>query len=71
MRLGHRIWRAVHWLAYACWPVALVHGLGTGSDSSQAWMLGIDLIAIASVVAALCWRLTAGSRPLATTLVHQ
>ena len=19
-------WRAVHWLAYACWPVALVHG---------------------------------------------
>ena len=23
----------VHWLAYACWPVALLHGLGTGSDA--------------------------------------
>ena len=32
MRLGLRTWRAVHWLAYLCWPVALVHGLGTGSD---------------------------------------
>ena len=21
-RLGHRSWRRVHWLAYACWPVA-------------------------------------------------
>ena len=26
-------WRATHWLAYASWPVALVHGLGTGSDA--------------------------------------
>ena len=68
VRLGHRVWRAVHWLAYACWPVALVHGLGIGSDSGQAWMLGIDLVAIASVAAALCWRLLAGSRPLTTTV---
>ena len=32
-RVGLRLWRAVHWLAYAAWPLALVHGLGTGSDS--------------------------------------
>ena len=25
-RLGHRAWRRVHWLAYACWPVAVAHG---------------------------------------------
>jgi sulfoxide reductase heme-binding subunit YedZ len=31
--LGVRAWRSVHWLAYACWPVALVHGLGSGSDT--------------------------------------
>ena len=29
-RLGHRAWRAVHWAAYVCWPMALLHGLGTG-----------------------------------------
>ena len=40
-RLGHRAWRAVHWLAYACWPLAVVHGLGTGSDVHQAWMPSI------------------------------
>ena len=32
-RLGYATWRAVHWLAYASWPVAVLHGLGTGSDT--------------------------------------
>jgi hypothetical protein len=26
-RIGYRTWRIVHWLAYASWPVALVHAL--------------------------------------------
>jgi predicted ferric reductase len=34
VRLGHRVWRGVHWLAYASWPVAVVHGVGIGTDSS-------------------------------------
>ena len=42
VHVGHRVWRAVHWLAYACWPVAVLHGLGTGSDAGQSWMLLID-----------------------------
>ena len=37
-RLGLRAWRVVHWSAYACWPVALVHGLGTGSDVRAGWL---------------------------------
>ena len=56
-RLGHRAWRAVHWLAYACWPIAVAHGLGTGSDSRQAWMLLIDGVAIGAVAVAVWWRL--------------
>ena len=32
-RLGYGAWRGLHWLAYACWPVALLHGIGTGSDA--------------------------------------
>ena len=32
-RFGYERWRAVHWLAYASWPVAVLHGLGTGSDT--------------------------------------
>jgi methionine sulfoxide reductase heme-binding subunit len=39
-RLGYRAWRSVHWLAYGSWPLALTHGLGTGSDAKVGWMLG-------------------------------
>ena len=39
VRIGLRTWRGIHWLAYACWPVALVHGLGTGSDVRSRWLL--------------------------------
>ncbi len=38
-RLGYGRWRAVHWLAYACWPIAVLHGLGTGTDTKVWWML--------------------------------
>jgi DMSO/TMAO reductase YedYZ heme-binding membrane subunit len=60
-RLGQPVWRGVHWLAYACWPVAVIHGLGIGSDSRQPWMLLIDSLAVASVTAAGWWRLRIGS----------
>jgi predicted ferric reductase len=59
-RLGHRTWRAVHWLAYACWPVAVVHGLGTGSDARQTWMLAIDAICIVAVLASVAARAMIG-----------
>jgi sulfoxide reductase heme-binding subunit YedZ len=62
-RVGYRVWRAVHWAAYACWPIALVHGLGTGSDARQGWMVALDVVALVSVCAAVCWRLTVGWRP--------
>lgn len=54
--LGYRSWRAVHWLAYACWPVSVVHGLGTGSDTRAVWMLAIDAVAIGAVIGAVAWR---------------
>ncbi|MBV9040728.1 MAG: ferric reductase-like transmembrane domain-containing protein [Acidimicrobiia bacterium] len=53
VRIGHRIWRAVHWLAYGCWPIAVLHGLGAGSDNGQQWMLFIDLAAVAVVATAV------------------
>jgi len=56
-RIGYRAWRAVHWLAYACWPVAVVHGLGTGTDAGAGWMLVIELLCGGAVAAALTHRL--------------
>ena len=57
--LGYRAWRAVHWLAYACWPIALAHGLGTGSDSSRPWLLAIEVGSAALVLVAILVRLAA------------
>jgi hypothetical protein len=53
---GYRAWRLVHWLAYASWPVALVHGLGTGSDVRAGWFGLLAMLSVASVVAAVLWR---------------
>jgi sulfoxide reductase heme-binding subunit YedZ len=64
-RLGLRAWRTVHWLAYMCWPVALIHGWGTGSDVRSAWMLAITLGCAAAVLGAVVLRL-ASARPART-----
>ena len=56
-RIGHQLWRAVHWCAYACWPFALVHALGTGSDSRLGWVQVIYAACTAMVLAAVAWRL--------------
>ncbi len=60
-RLGHRGWRAVHWLTYLSWPVAVVHGLGTGTDSGSDWLLGLDVVCVAAVLLAVGCRLWPGS----------
>jgi methionine sulfoxide reductase heme-binding subunit len=57
MRLGYRTWRALHWTAYLCWPVALAHGLGIGTDSGSAFVFGFTVVCIAAVLAAAAWRL--------------
>ncbi|BCY11603.1 ferric reductase-like transmembrane domain-containing protein [Actinoplanes sp. L3-i22] len=59
-RIGVRAWRAVHWLAYLCWPVALTHGLGTGTDRGTWWLWTLSLGCAAVVAAAVVWRLSAG-----------
>jgi methionine sulfoxide reductase heme-binding subunit len=60
-RLGPRTWRLVHWIAYASWPLAVVHGLGTGSDARQPWLVGLTAACVAAVVLALGRRLLAGT----------
>jgi predicted ferric reductase len=60
--LGLDAWRAVHWLAYAAWPVALVHGIGAGTDGTADWMVAIDILSAGAVLTALAGRLL-GPRP--------
>lgn len=55
-RIGLRAWRAVHWAAYACWPVALLHALGTGSDASRPWMVALAIVCGATIAGAVAAR---------------
>ena len=61
-RVGFRAWRAIHWLTYASWPVALLHGLGTGSDVRQAWLLIGSVACLCLVLAAVLVRVISGWR---------
>jgi sulfoxide reductase heme-binding subunit YedZ len=63
-RIGYRAWRAVHWLAYASWPFALVHGLGSGSDSRFGWLVIITIVCTGAVGAALALRLLRSPGPV-------
>lgn len=56
-RIGPRIWRGVHWLAYAAWPLALLHGIGSGSDAGTGWMLALVVGCVSAVAAAVGWRI--------------
>lgn len=61
-RIGYRAWRALHWSAYAAWPIALVHALGTGSDARLSWLQSIGVVSIGTVAAAVVWRVGAVRR---------
>lgn len=55
-RVGPRVFRAIHWSAYALWPVALVHSLGSGSDAGTPWFRALAALCTLAVVGALAWR---------------
>lgn len=59
-RLGLRSWRAIHWLAYACWPLAIGHAVGTGTDRTSGWLLLTVAACVVAVAGAVAWRV-AGS----------
>jgi methionine sulfoxide reductase heme-binding subunit len=57
-RIGRRSWRAVHWLAYLSWPVALSHALGNGSDNGTWWLRTLAATCTLAVVGAVGWRVS-------------
>jgi DMSO/TMAO reductase YedYZ heme-binding membrane subunit len=58
-RIGLRLWRGIHWLAYIAWPVALLHTLGTGSDARTGWVGLLAYGSIVTVTVAALWRIAA------------
>jgi sulfoxide reductase heme-binding subunit YedZ len=60
-RMGFASWRAIHWLTYLSWPIALLHGFGTGSDvKGGVWLMALSIGCLAIVVAAVLARVVRG-----------
>jgi sulfoxide reductase heme-binding subunit YedZ len=55
-RIGARAWRRLHWLTYAVFALATVHGLAAGTDSGRPWALPLYGGAVGAVAAAVGWR---------------
>jgi DMSO/TMAO reductase YedYZ heme-binding membrane subunit len=68
-RMGLRSWRVVHWTAYLCWPVAVLHGLGTGTDTPVRWVLVLTACCVLAITGLTLWRLALAwpDRPVAST----
>jgi sulfoxide reductase heme-binding subunit YedZ len=57
-RISRRAWRGVHWLAYAAWPVALVHGIGASPDLRSGALRDTAIGCALAIGGAGLWRLS-------------
>jgi sulfoxide reductase heme-binding subunit YedZ len=69
-KLSDRVWRTLHWAAYLCWPSALAHGLGSGTDRSQIWSIALTAACVLAAASAVAWRATAPSFQTAQVAVR-
>jgi predicted ferric reductase len=60
--MNPKVWRAIHWLAYLSWPVAVVHSILASDDLRGGWELVVTIICIAAVGVAAGWRLVTAAR---------
>ena len=57
-RMSRRAWRGIHWLAYAAWPLAVAHSLGSSSDARSGLVLSLLVGCVLAVAFAVAWRLS-------------
>ncbi len=69
-RMNPGAWRALHWLAYLSWPIALAHTFGMGTDSREGWVIALGVACVGAVGAALAWRLRVTARQSAARSAH-
>lgn len=60
--ISRRLWRGVHWLAYAAWPVALAHSIGSSTDMQRGPLLGVAVGCSLAVGGAVSWRVWRAAR---------
>lgn len=59
--IGYKAWRFIHYGTYSLFPLGLLHGLGTGTDSHRWWGIAIYAVTGVVVAAMVFWRAGLGS----------
>ena len=62
--IGQRLWRLIHFLSFAVFLLALVHGLLSGTDSPAVWARGLYWLSGGSLLFLTIYRLLAWPRDL-------
>ena len=55
-RLPYAVWRKAHYLNFAVWGLASLHGVMAGTDRGAAWLAILYGVSVAAVVTLLVWR---------------
>jgi hypothetical protein len=55
-RLPYTFWRKAHYLNFAVWTFASLHGLMAGTDRGAAWLAILYGVSVATVLMLLLWR---------------
>jgi sulfoxide reductase heme-binding subunit YedZ len=63
-RLSYRFWRRAHYVNFAVWIAATLHGVGSGTDRSSPWLLALFAAATGAVTAGTVLRIRRHSRGL-------
>jgi len=56
-RLSYRFWRRAHYLNFAVWSMASLHGLFAGTDRGAPWLAALYAVSVAAVAVLLLWRI--------------
>jgi methionine sulfoxide reductase heme-binding subunit len=62
VRIGRTAWRGVHGLAYAAYPVAVLHSYTSATDLRSGALLALLISCVLAVACAIGWRLIATTR---------
>jgi sulfoxide reductase heme-binding subunit YedZ len=61
--IGKDRWRALHYLTFGFWALALLHAIGAGTDSGTLWAGAIYTLTATSVVFLLAYRIFQSRAP--------
>lgn len=63
-KIGRRVWKAIHFITFPCFVMAMYHGMALGSDTSTSWMKMIYLSTGVIVFSLLTLRIMKRNKPL-------